>query len=136
MMGRWAGRQAGSVSQQHITSHHHQPGRASFRHETPSVNGRAQSTWPRRRPRAAIASRSSPRTAHSWLGAHGCQSVSLAIHLSLDLEVVVGKHQLAVHAGEASRVEFLFDGWASSAFCCGGGFEVLPLDSAVAARTQ
>jgi hypothetical protein len=119
-------------------SHHHQPGRASFCHKTPSVNGRVQSTWSVRRPRAAaIASRSSPRTtAHSWLGAHGCQSVSLAIHSSFDFEVVVCKHQLAIHTREASRVEFLFDGRASSAFRCTGGFEVLALDSAVAARAQ
>jgi hypothetical protein len=119
-------------------SHHHQPGRASFCHESPSVNGCVQSTWSVRRPRAAaIASRSSPRaTAHSWLGAHGCQSVSLAIYSSFDLEVVVCKHQLAVHTREASRVEFLLDGRTSSAFRRAGGFEILALNSAVAARTQ
>lgn len=130
---RWSilGRQCALAS-----SHHHQPGRASFCHETASVNGRVQSALPVRRPRTAIASRSSPRTTtHSWLGAHGSQSVSLAIHPSFDLEVVVCKHQLAIHTREASRVEFLFDRRASSAFRCAGGLEVLALNSAVAART-
>jgi hypothetical protein len=62
--------------------------------------------------------------------------VTLTIYSSLDLEVVVRQHHLAVHTCEASRMEFLINWGSAVAIRRGSRFKILALDTVVTARTK
>lgn len=89
-----------------------------------------------RRARTRRATRSAWWARKSWLGAHCHKRVALAVDPPSDFEVILCQHDLAIYTSEASRMEFLVRGRSSAVAGRRSSLEILPFDTAMAARTE